>query len=176
MARSRHGLAEIVTPAEAAEPGAEAGRGPELAVVRPAEPAAPQLVAVRLEAFDEEAGRAVLRVGAEAAPAAIDPSVEPAVLRTALQRRERVIAQQEQGGWVVLGALRTSATPGVDEGDEFVIRARRIALLGASEVSLVSGMSSVVLRAFGFVETLGQDITARASGVHKIVGRMIRLN
>lgn len=134
------------------------------------------LVAVRVEAIDEAARTVRLRVGGAGVDANIDPSVDPAVLRTALRRGERVITQREAGAWVVLGALRTAATPGVDEGDEFTLKARRIMVEAAHEFSVVSGAASLVLRAYGHVETLAHDITARASGVHRIIGRMIRLN
>jgi hypothetical protein len=108
--------------------------------------------------------------------AALDEALSPAVLKTALARGERVIAQREQGGWVVLGALRTAPTPGIDEGDEYRIKARRIEIEGAHELHLVSGSASLVLRAYGHVETLAHDITARAAGVHKLIGRLLRLN
>ena len=108
--------------------------------------------------------------------AALDDALSPRVLATALVRGERVIAQREGGGWVVLGAMRTAPTPGVDEGDEFLIKARRVAVAADHEFSITSGLASFAVRAQGFVETLGRDITARASGVHKIIGRMLRLN
>lgn len=133
------------------------------------------LVAARLEAIEDDA-RVTLRVGSAFVEAGVDLSVDAAVLRTALRRGEPVIAQREGGRWVVLGALRTAATPGVDEGEEFTLKARRIAVEAAHEFSVVTGAASLVLRAYGHVETLAQDITARASGVHKIIGRMIRLN
>jgi hypothetical protein len=57
-----------------------------------------------------------------------------------------------------------------------VIKARRLALTADHEIAMVSGAATLVLRAFGFVETVAQDITTRAAGVHKIIGRMIRLN
>jgi hypothetical protein len=141
---------------------------------RVAAPAA--LVAVRLASFDEAALTAELSVGRETVTAALDPAVDPAVMKTALARGERVIAAEEAAGWVILGALRTAATPGVDEGKEFSIKARRIAVVGTDEVSFVSGSASLVMRAYGHVETIAQDITTRASQVHKLVGRMIRLN
>jgi hypothetical protein len=134
------------------------------------------LVAVRVEALDEAERTASLRVGRDLVEARLDASVDLAVARTALARGERVIAQRESEGWVVLGALRTAATPGVDEGEDFVIKAKRVAVRSEHELSLVSGAASVVIRAFGQVETLAESITARASSVHKIIGRVIRLN
>lgn len=138
--------------------------------------AVPLVAAVRLSSFDEAALSAEISVGRATVTAALDPAVDPAVMKTALARGERVIAAEEDGGWVILGALRTAATPGVDEGREFAIKARRISVVGTDEVSVVSGAATLVMRAYGHVETIAQDITTRASQVHKIVGRMIRLN
>jgi hypothetical protein len=134
------------------------------------------LVAVRLVAFDADTRAAELEVGGAVVAAVLDEALSPRVLATALTRGERVIAQREDGGWVVLGTLRTAPTPGVDEGDEFLIKARRVAIAVDHEFAITSGLASLVVRAQGFVETLAHDITTRASGVHKIAGRVIRLN
>lgn len=180
--RLRMKLAErddVASWADSASGGSEESAEPASAktAIRRSAAAPAGLAAVMLEAFDAKSRTASLRVGhGEVIEATVDPAVDAAVLRTALSRRERVIAQAEESGWVVLGALRTAATPGVDEGDEFAIKARRISVEAAHEFSVVSGAASVVLRAYGQVETLAQDITSRASQVHKIIGRMIRLN
>lgn len=136
------------------------------------------LVAVRLVAFDPDARSARIEVGGagQVVDARLDEALSERVLATALASGERVVAQREGAAWVVLGALRTAPTPGVDEGDEFVIKARRVLIAAEHEFSIVSGAASFAVRAYGFVETLAQDITTRASSVHKIVGRMIRLN
>lgn len=144
---------------------------------------APGLTTGRIEALDpgppgqHAASRRVkVRIGTRVEEAQVDEAVQDAVLRTAWIRRERVLLERDGDTLVVLGALRTAATPGVDEGDEFHIRARRVAITGAHELSFVSGTASIALRALGTVETLAQDITSRASSIHKIVGRLIRLN
>lgn len=139
-------------------------------------PAPPGLVAATIVSLDEERRIVALRLGSIVAEAALDDAMETAVARTALARGERVIAQCEGERWVVLGALRTAATPGVDVGDEFTVRARRISVLADHEFSVAAGAASLVLRARGYVETIAEDITSRASSLHKIVGRMIRLN
>lgn len=140
------------------------------------EQAASGLTAARITSFDEAAGAACLSIGARSVTATIDPSVDPAVLRTAIARGERVIAQPEDGAWIVLGTLRTAATPGVDDIDDLTLRAKRIAIEAEHEVRLRSGAASLVLRARGYIESVASDITSRASSLHKIVGRMIRLN
>lgn len=140
------------------------------------EPAASGMVAARIASLDEAARTAVLSIGTRSVTASIDPSVDPAVLRTAIARGERVIAQPEDGAFIVLGTLRTTATPGVDDIDDLTLRAKRVAIEAEHEIRLRSGSASLVLRARGYIESIASDITSRASSLHKIVGRMIRLN
>lgn len=102
--------------------------------------------------------------------------VDPIVAETAVARGETVIVQEGEQGLVVLGVLRTTATPGVDKGDEFVIEANRVKVVGAHEVSMISGAAQVAVRAIGMVETIATNITTRAAGVHKLIGRMLHLN
>lgn len=136
----------------------------------------PGLVAVRIETLDTEARVVTLQLGGASVAARIDPALDLAVLRTAIERGERVIAQPAAGDWVVLGGLRTQATPGVDEAEEYAIRAGRVKIHAAHEVALRAGEASLVMRATGIIETLSRDITTRARAVHKIVGRLVRLN
>jgi hypothetical protein len=178
MSRAKRGSAEARAPED--ESVAKASSERRGAVVRRLAPSIsaspPALCALRIESFDEATRTVTLLAGDEVGTASLDAALDPAVLRTAKVRGERVIAQREGGAWVVLGALRTAATPGVDEGDEFLIKARRVAVVAAHELSLVTGAASLALRARGHIESIGQDITSRAASVHKIIGRMIRLN
>jgi hypothetical protein len=132
------------------------------------------MAAVRVVAL--EGTTAVLRIGRETVRASLDPSVHPSVVATAVARGERVVTQMEDGALVVLGVLRTSPTPGIERADEYTIEAGRVRLRGADEVTLASGTSSIAVRAYGAIETLAEQITSRASAVHKIVGRMLHLN
>ena len=172
----KRSMALRATPAVAAE----TLYAPPIAERHPARPApvevSPGLVALKVEAFDEAARIATLRLGREVIDAHLDDAVDVAVVKTALARGERVIAQREADGWILIGALRTAATPGVDEGEEFTIKGKRIRFQADHELSFVTGAASLVLRAFGQVETMAESITARASSVHKIIGRVIRLN
>jgi hypothetical protein len=131
------------------------------------------LVAARLARVDGEV--ATLTIDGREVDAAIDASVDTAILSTALKRGERVIATREGDGWVVLGTLRTAATPGVDEGD-FVIRAGRLRVVVDHAFEVLGGPASLVVKATGRVETIAEEITARASGVQRLVARMLRLN
>ncbi len=118
----------------------------------------------------------VLRVGRMTVRGVLDSSVHPAVIATAVARGERVIVAREGAEWVVLGVLRTSPTPGIEEAEEYVIRAGRVRVRAADEFTVASGKASFAVRAYGVVETLAEQITSRASAIHKIVGRMLHLN
>lgn len=117
-----------------------------------------------------------IQAGTAVVVAKLDASVHPSVVATAVARGERVIVQQEGGEWLVVGVLRTSPTPGIEEAEEYTIKAARVRVRAADEVTLATGTASVVLRAYGMVETVAEQITSRASAVHKIVGRMLHLN
>lgn len=169
---ARKALARIQPPAPASEPRAtspapEPPRVPESADV-------PSLAAVTASVLEGTTVR--IRVGAAEVSAELDASVHPSVVATAIARGERVVVQREGGAWVVLGVLRTSPTPGLEEADEYVIRAGRIRVRAKDEFSVASGAASFAIRAYGTIETLAEQITSRASAVHKIVGRMLHLN
>jgi hypothetical protein len=154
------------------------------------------LACARVESYDATTARAVVRVGSRTDAALLDDAVDVAVIETAIARGERVLVERLEHGadqgandgashvandgagaaWTILGALRTAATPGVDEGDEFVIRARRVQVRAQEGIALIAGAAQVLLRARGYVETLAHAITSRASGVQKIIGRAIQLN
>lgn len=109
--------------------------------------------------------------------ARVDESVSAVVLEGAVARGERVVVEVEDDGEVVVvGALRTQPTPGIDAADQYTIEAGRIDLKAEHEVSMSAKTALVVLRAIGEVETVAERITTRAHGVHKIIGRMLRLN
>lgn len=137
--------------------------------------AAPGIATARIHAFD--AGTVQLAIGGQIVIAGVDPSVHPAVLRGALTRGERVLVERdEHGTWILLGALRTQPTPGIDAADAYTIEADTITIRGKSEVSIVTEAAGLVVRALGEVETYADKIISRAEGVHKIVGRILRLN
>jgi len=75
-----------------------------------------------------------------------------------------------------VGALRTQATPGIEEAEEYTLRAGRVRIQAKDEFSVASGTSSFAVRAYGAIETVAEQITSRASAVHRIVGRMLHLN
>jgi hypothetical protein len=141
---------------------------------RPLVDALPSIVAATVLVLEGSSAR--VRVGSSEVEAELDSSVHPSVIATALARGERVIVQHESGRWLVLGALRTSPTPGIEEADEYVIRAARVRVKAGDEFTVASGTSSFAVRAYGTIETLAEQITSRASAVHKIVGRMLHLN
>jgi hypothetical protein len=122
------------------------------------------------------ADRIVLAFGKTTADAKLDPAVHPSVIEGACRRQERVLVEENEEGFVVIGALRTQPTPGIDEAESYAIKAKRVTIEGAEEVSLSTQTAAVVVRAVGEVETFAERIISRAEGVHKIIGRMLRLN
>ncbi len=137
--------------------------------------AAPGLCTGRALALEPD-GRVRVEIGATREAAAIDPSVHRVVVEGAIARGERLLLERDpDGALLVIGALRTQPTPGVDAADEYTIEAKRITLRG-EEVSLASDAAAIVLRALGEVETYADRIISRAETVHKIVGRVLRLN
>lgn len=134
------------------------------------------LTSAPLLSVSDDGASATVRIGPEEHTVTVDPSVHVQVLRTALRSAERVIVQRDIGGLSLVGALRTAPTPGVDEGEDYHIQAKRVVIEGEYEVSLKSGKTGVFVRAMGQIESLAETITARASSVHKIIGRIIRLN
>lgn len=153
---------------------ASAKRGPRLQPV-PGPARRPALFTAEVHALREDG--VVLGIGHTTAPAKLDPSVHPTVIEGARARCERVLVEEDADGTlVVIGALRTQPTPGVDAAESYTIKAKRIALDAGEELSLSAQTAAVVLRAIGEVETYAERILSRAEGVHKIVGRMLRLN
>jgi hypothetical protein len=122
-------------------------------------------------------GGVVIAIGGALAPAALDPSVSPVVIEGACARRERVIVEEdEHGAFVVLGALRAQPTPGIDAAEAYAIRAGRISIEAGDELSLSAQAAALVLRAAGEMESYADRIVSRAESVHKIIGRILRLN
>lgn len=138
---------------------------------------APRPVLFTAEIDEVREDGVMLGIGSTVAPAKVDPSVHPTVVEGARARRERVLVEEGEGGaLVVIGALRTQPTPGVDAAESYSIKAKRISLEASEELTLTVQTAAVVLRAIGEVETYAERILSRAEGVHKIVGRMLRLN
>ena len=143
--------------------------------VVPLRKASAALVAATPLAIDLATGQVCLRVAGSELPGRLGPGVDAGVIASAVERRETVVAADD-GGWVVLGALRTQPTPGIDKADEYVIEANRVELRGADRVAIVSGAAEILVQAIDRVEIMAADITSRARRVHRLVGRMLHLN
>jgi hypothetical protein len=156
-----------------AEPSEAKGRATPLRLL-----ATPVLCTARLEAIEEGGGSALrIAVGGQLVAAQRDASVHPAVLEGALARGERVLVERDaEGAWTVIGALRTQPTPGVDVVEQYTIEADRVTIRGRTDVTLTSETAGLVVRALGEVESYADRIISRAEGVHKIIGRILRLN
>lgn len=123
-----------------------------------------------------EDGKLEIKLGGKILPAQLDPMVHPAVIRTADETGEPVMVEQRDGELYVVGALRTQPTPGVDKMDTINLEANHINLKANTDITLSSGVAAIAVRAVGEVETYAERILSRAESVHKIIGRMLRLN
>lgn len=126
-----------------------------------------------------------LRIGDQVVEAKL-VHVHRAVMQTACERGEPVLVQrQPDGSFWVAGALRTQPTPGVDAVDEIELDAKRIRLRASEEITMeaastrpgeASTTARLALRAAGELETYATRILSKAEEVHKLVGRMLRIN
>jgi hypothetical protein len=170
---------EEVTTEQAASEGSPAGLVDEL-LREPAPPlaASPPPVAVPALATARIDGERIrLAIGSQVVLATRDPGLHPAVLAGAAARGERVLAERDDAGkWTVVGALRTQPTPGLEPAAEYTIEADRVTIKAKQEISLVAEVAGIAVRAAGEVESYAERIVSRAEGLHKIVGRILRLN
>lgn len=119
-----------------------------------------------------------VRVGGRSLVAKASPTLHPAILETAMRTGEPVLVERNADGSLsIVGGLRTQPTPGVDQTKEIHLEADHITLKGRKEIVLsTEGVASLALRAAGEIETYADRIVSRAEELHKIVGRMLRLN
>lgn len=137
--------------------------------------AAPSLCTGRVDGVEGQ--RIRLAIGGKIVMATRDPGLHPAVLASAQARGERVLVERgEDGNWTVVGALRTQPTPGLEAAEEYTIEADRVTIRGKREVSLVAEAAGLAVRAAGEVEAYAERIVSRAEGLHKIVGRILKIN
>lgn len=134
----------------------------------------PRLGTARVVAIEGDA--VVVEIAGREVLAVLDASVHPTVVQGARDRGERVLLEiSTEGIATVVGALHTQPIPGIDRADAYKIEATKVTIEG-DEVMLSSKTARIVLRAASEIESFAERIVSRAEGVHKIVGRMLRLN
>lgn len=178
--RRRSDAGDTTTKKRASSPaghGHGRGRGgaagaPELARLV----AGPTLATARVDSVEGDHVRVV--IGRQPVVAVRDDAVHPAVIRAAAHRGERVLVERgDDGVWIVVGALRTQPTPGIDVAEEYTIEAERVKLVAHDKVTLVAEATSVTLRGDdGEIESHAPRIVSRADGLHTITGRELKLN
>jgi len=122
----------------------------------------------------EESGGWRVRIGAEEQVVGLDPSVDPALVREALEEGARGLVEAKPEP-VLVGVVQTSRALRVDrqggvdaEVERFQVRASQGATLKTATAFLqVKGAE---------VELYGERILSRAREVAKILARMINLN
>jgi len=136
----------------------------------------PALGIARIHYVDLEKRTGDITVSGRLVTAKVDPTVHFSVLKTAEERGEPVLVEQRGAEICIVGALRTQPTPGVDKMSTILLEADRIEIKAKEEITMSSGVAAIAVRAIGEVETYAERIVSRAESVHKIIGRMLRLN
>ncbi len=134
------------------------------------------LMAARALEWNASTGRVTLLLGTREVQARLLPVVDPVVIKRAIEISEYVIVQPEGAEWLVIGVLRTCATPGIDVGDDYTIQARRVRVKAEHELTLSTGLVELGMRAFGSLKMVATEITSRARGLHRLVGMPLKLN
>lgn len=101
----------------------------------------------------------------------LDPDVDAAIVREALENGERVMVEpDEDGELVVVGVLRSR------KPETLRLQASVIEIDADQEVLVRSGRGAMRIREDGDIELIGSRISAASRGLFRLVGRMLRLN
>jgi hypothetical protein len=137
---------------------------------------APCPPALRLAALVSEVSpeRWVVRLGAREREAALDASVDPALLREALGEGGRVVVE-DGDGVVIVGTLCARRAVGYDRDGSVSVTARRFEVSATERVTLRTARAYVDLKRAD-VEVYGHRVVTRAREVAKILARLVSLN
>jgi hypothetical protein len=122
----------------------------------------------------EEAEGWRVRIGSREQVLPLDPSVDPALMREALEDGARVLVESSDMPMLV-GMVQTSRALRVDRRGEVKAQVERFSLHARQGATLKT--SAAFLRVKGAeVELYGRQVLTRAREVAKILARMISLN
>ena len=122
----------------------------------------------------EEAGGWRVRIGAREQVVALDPSVDPALVREAMAQGARALVEARPSPALV-GVVQTSRALRVDRGGKVDATVERFQVQAHQGATLKT--ASAFLQVKGAeVELYGERILTRAREVAKILARMINLN
>jgi hypothetical protein len=115
-----------------------------------------------------------VRIGSREQVLPLDASVDPALIREALEDGARVLVESSEAP-VIVGVVQTSRALRVDRQGEVKAQVERFSLHARQGATLKT--SSAFLRVKGAeVELYGRQVLTRAREVAKILARMISLN
>ncbi|MEZ4373766.1 MAG: hypothetical protein R3B07_23295 [Polyangiaceae bacterium] len=107
--------------------------------------------------------------------AELAPGVEPSLISDVLQRRAMVLVSPTQDALLILGALQTRMTPGVNADGDLDVRARRVNLQADEEVKLRSGQSEIQLQSQGRMRINGERLYMRVHANVRVYSAKVEL-
>jgi hypothetical protein len=140
----------------------------------PAASSLPAGVALLATLVAEEAGGWRVRIGAQEQVVALDPSVDPALVREAREGGARALVEARPSP-VLVGVVQTSRAVGVDRRGNVDAEVARFQVRAHQGATLKTGAAFLQVKG-AEVELYGERILTRAREVAKILARMINLN
>lgn len=148
-----------------------AGRGP--LPPAPAPSIQPGTVLLSTVIAEEAPGWRV-RIGTQEQVVALDPSVDPALVREALAEGARALVEARPAP-VLVGVVQTSRALRVDRRGGVDATVERFQVHARQEATLKTAAAFLQVKG-AELELYGERILTRARGVAKILARMINLN
>ncbi|MCA9642663.1 MAG: hypothetical protein KC492_18330, partial [Myxococcales bacterium] len=111
----------------------------------------------------------------ELVQAELAPGVEASLIQDVLQRRAMVLVSPTQDSLLILGALQTRMTPGVNAEGDLEVRARRVNVQADEEVRLRSGQSELQLEQRGRMRLNGERLYMRVHANVRVYSAKVEL-
>src|SRR5262249_26362831 len=117
-----------------------------------------------------------VEMGGEEVAAAVDASVDPALLADAAKSGARgVLESAHEGRWVLVGLLATQRAVAIDRHGDVDAQVRRFKVSAEGEVLFKQPGAFLQLK-LGEAELYATRIACRARELTRLLGRMIKLN
>jgi hypothetical protein len=151
-----------------------ARRSPPERALGPPAPSIPDGAVLLATVLAGEAGGWRVRIGTREQVVALDPSVDPALVREALADGARVLVEARPSP-VLVGVVQTSRALRVDRGGKVDATVERFSVQAHQGATLKTAAAFVQVKG-SQVELYGERILTRAREVAKILAKMINLN
>ena len=107
--------------------------------------------------------------------AELAPGVESSLIQDELQRRALVLLSPTPDALLILGALQTRMTPGVNADGDLEVRARRVNVEAEEQLELRSGQSELQLQHQGRMRLNGERLYMRVHANVRVYSAKVEL-